>query len=166
METQHAAIAVDQQVVVFRLEHTSYAVDIAAVSEIVRPQVLTEVPHPPPCVLGVINLRGSIIPVIDLRQRCGLPSVEQTRDTRIVVVQSEGRSVGLQVDAVSEVIVLPAEAIVSAVGLVRGAESANLLQGVARLEERLILLLDLTEVVDTTVELVAPSEAELAALGV
>lgn len=164
MDTQEEANAIDQQVVVFRLEQTSYAVPIAAVHEIVRPQAVTEVPHPPPCVLGVIDLRGMIIPVIDLRQRCGMPSVAASRDTRVVVVQVEGRNIGLQVDAVSEVIVLVAEAIVSAVGLVRGARSASLLLGVARVEDRLILLLDLARVVDTTTAMVIPDDAELAAL--
>ena len=164
MDPQDEASAVDQQVVVFRLEQTSYAVPIAAVHEIVRPQAVTAVPHPPPCVLGVIDLRGLIIPVLDLRQRCGMPAVAASRDTRVVVVQVEGRNIGLQVDAVSEVIVLAAEAIVSAVGLVRGAESASLLLGVARVEERLILLLDLARVVDTAAHFVLPDEADLAAL--
>lgn len=146
---QTQAVMADQQVVIFRLDQSSYAVDIAAVREIIRPQPLTVVPHAPPCVLGVINLRSSIVPVLDLRQRCGLPSAEQTRDSRVVVVQVHDRSMGLLVDAVSEVIVLPGDTVEPAAGLVRGAENAGLLQGVARLEDRLILLLDLRRAIDT-----------------
>jgi purine-binding chemotaxis protein CheW len=139
----------DQQVVIFRLHESSYAVDIAAVREIIQPQPITFVPHAPHCVLGVINLRSSIVPVLDLRQRCGLPSAEQTRESRIVVVQIGDQSVGLQVDAVSEVTVLPADQIELATGLVRGDTNSYLLRGVARLDDRLILLLDLSRAIDT-----------------
>lgn len=155
----------DQHVVIFRLAESSYAVDIAAVREIILPQPLTYVPHAPPCVLGVINLRSSIVPVVNLRQRCGLPSVEQTRDSRVVVVQVDDRSVGLQVDAVSEVIVLAGDTVESAVSLVRGAESANLLQGVARLDDRLILLLNLRRAIDVGEPLELPASPDVAVVG-
>src|SRR5690348_9894294 len=96
----------DQQVVIFRLGESSYAIEIAAVREIIRPQPITVVPQAPPCVVGVINLRSTVVPVLDLRKRCGLPEGEQTRESRVVVVQVGSESVGLQVDAVSEVITL------------------------------------------------------------
>src|SRR5664280_3036381 len=106
MEVKKSESDTDQQVVIFRLGTGSYAVDIAAVREIIRPQPITVVPQAPPFVVGVINLRSSIVPVLDLRSRCGLPAAEQTKDSRVVVVQVNDQSVGLQVDAVSEVTLL------------------------------------------------------------
>lgn len=140
----------DLQVVIFRLASGSYAVDIAAVREIIRPQPITVVPQAPPFVVGVINLRSSIVPVLDLRSRCGLPPAEPTKDSRVVVVQVNEQSVGLQVDAVSEVILLPSDLIEPAAGLIRGTGHEKLLRGVARLDERLIMLLDLSQAIDTT----------------
>jgi len=139
----------DQQVVIFRLADCSYAVNIASVREIIRPQPITFVPQAPPHVVGVINLRSSIVPVLDLRSRCGLPPNEESRDNRVVVVHVDDQSVGLQVDAVSEVTILPADAIEPASGLIRGVEQHKLLYGVARLDDRLIMLLDLTRAIDT-----------------
>src|SRR5664279_4804755 len=104
MERSKSVVDGDLQVVIFRLAAGSYAVDIAAVREIIRPQSITVVPQAPPFVVGVINLRSSIVPVLDLRSRCGLPPAEPTKDSRVVVVQVNDQSVGLQVDAVSEVI--------------------------------------------------------------
>jgi len=117
-------------------------------------------------VVGVINLRSSIVPVFDLRRRCGFPPAEETRDSRVVVVQVNDQSVGLQVDAVSEVIALPHDTIEPAAGLIRGAAQEQLLRGVARMENRLVLLLDLNNAVDTSISLdlsAVPVEAASAA---
>jgi purine-binding chemotaxis protein CheW len=151
MDKATNAVDTDQQVVIFRLGTSSYAVDIAAVNTIILPQPITVVPQAPPFVVGVINLRSSIVPVLDLRARCGLPSAEETKDSRIMVVQVEDQSIGLQVDAVSEVLVLPADCISPSAGLIRGASHEQLLKGVARLDDRLIMLLDLSKAVDTTI---------------
>ncbi len=97
-DKEQALASGDRQVVIFRLAEGSYAIDIAAVREIIRPQALTTVPQAPPCVVGVINLRSSIVPVLDLRRRCGLPPINATRDSRVVVVQVGDQSVGLQVE--------------------------------------------------------------------
>src|SRR5579871_4245072 len=101
MET--GVVGGEQQVVIFDLAHSSYAIDIAAVREIIRMQPITPVPGAPADIVGVINLRSSVVPVLDLRQRCGLPATEETRATRIVVVQAGKESLGLIVDNVSEV---------------------------------------------------------------
>jgi purine-binding chemotaxis protein CheW len=161
MEQGKSVVDGDLQVVIFRLAAGSYAVDIAAVREIIRPQPITVVPQAPPFVVGVINLRSTIVPVLDLRSRCGLPPEEPTKDSRVVVVQVDEQSVGLQVDAVSEVILLPADLIEPAIGLIRGAGHEKLLRGVARLDDRLIMLLDLSQAIDTT-GLTAHSEGERA----
>jgi purine-binding chemotaxis protein CheW len=149
MEVKKSESDTDQQVVIFRLGTGSYAVDIAAVNEIIRPQPITAVPQAPPFVVGVINLRSSIVPVLDLRSRCGLPAAEQTKDSRVVVVQVNDQSVGLQVDAVSEVTLLSPELIEPSAGLIRGAGQEQLLIGVARLDDRLVMLLDLAQAIDT-----------------
>lgn len=141
----------DQQVVIFRLGESSYAIEIAAVREIIRPQPITVVPQAPPCVVGVINLRSTVVPVLDLRKRCGLPEGEQTRESRVVVVQVGSESVGLQVDAVSEVITLATDTIEPAAGVIRGAEDV-LLRGVARQDDRLVMLLDLARAIDTSTQ--------------
>lgn len=153
MDQQQPATESDQQVVIFRLAESSYAIEIAAVREIIRPQPVTVVPQAPPFVVGVINLRSSVVPVLDLRRRCGLPAGEQTRESRVVVVQIGDQSVGLQVDAVSEVIILPPDVIEPAATVIRGAGHEQLLRGVARLDERLVMLLDLAHVVDTSMQI-------------
>jgi purine-binding chemotaxis protein CheW len=150
---EQAGDAADLQIVIFRLAQSNYALEIAAVREIIRPQPVTVVPQAPPFVMGVINLRSSIVPVVDLRRRCGLPAADVTRESRVVVVHVEGQSVGLHVDAVSEVTTLPPGAIEPAAAVVRGAAAEQLLRGVARLDDdRLILLLDLAMAVDTSVQ--------------
>ena len=137
----------DQQYVVFTLSTSSYALDIACVQEIIRLPALTQVPQSLPYVVGIINLRGSIVPVLDLRQRCGLPAGEATAATRVVVVQQESQNLGLIVDGVDEVTTIPVTAIEPVADIVRGASAQRLLLGVARLEDRLVLLLDLSKIV-------------------
>jgi purine-binding chemotaxis protein CheW len=137
----------DQQYVVFTLATSSYALDIASVQEIIRLPALTQVPQALPYVVGITNLRGSIVPVLDLRQRCGLPAGEATAATRVVVVQQASYNLGLIVDGVDEVRTIPGTAIEPVADIVRGASEQRLLLGVARLDERLVLLLDLATIV-------------------
>lgn len=146
-----------RQVVIFRLGDGRYAVEIAAVREIIRPQPITVVPLAPPFVVGVLNLRGSIVPVLDLRSRCGLAAALQTRESRVVVVQVEGLTVGLQVDSVSEVVTLAPDCLEPAPNLTNGGQE-QLLLGVARLDQHLIMLLDLSAAV-TTVGQATPVDA-------
>src|SRR5437763_16976232 len=94
----------EQQLVVFELGAELYGVEIARVHEIIRLQAVTRVPRSPAFVEGVINLRGKVIPVVDLRRRFGLPSAEHTRSSRIVVVEIGDQVVGIVVDGVSEVL--------------------------------------------------------------
>lgn len=152
MDTHDVSGDLDQQVVIFRLAQSSYAIEIAAVREIIRPQPVTVVPQAPACVVGVINLRSSVVPVLDLRKRCGLPSAEQTGESRVVVVQVDDQSVGLQVDAVSEVITVSPEVIEPAAAVVRGAGAEQVLRGVAKVEDRLVMLLDLPQVINTSLD--------------
>ncbi|TAJ07394.1 MAG: chemotaxis protein CheW [Nitrospirae bacterium] len=130
------------QFVTCHVDGEEFAVDILSVQEIIRMVEITRVPKSPSFVEGVINLRGRIIPVLDLRRRLGVPEAARTAQSRIVVVMVRGRVVGLVVDSVSEVLRIPKSAMEPAPSL--GATvGAEFIQGVGRLEDRLLTLLDL-----------------------
>jgi purine-binding chemotaxis protein CheW len=132
----------EEQLVVFDLAGESYGLSIAAVQEIVRMQHITKVPRAPEFVEGVTNLRGRIIPVLNLRYRLGLASEDNSGSARIVVVQISTHTVGLIVDAVSEVLMISSDAIEPPSPVVKSVDSM-FLRGVARVGERLILLFSL-----------------------
>lgn len=136
------SLAQERQLVVFELSEEAYALDIGVVREVIRMQEITHVPRTPVFLEGVINLRGRIIPVVDLRKKLGLPPGQGGRDTRIVVVDIGGQGLGLVVDAVTEVLRVPVEAVESPSALVASA-ATEYLNGIVNLERRLILLLDL-----------------------
>jgi purine-binding chemotaxis protein CheW len=135
----------ERQLVIFDLACEAYGVDINAVQGIIRMQTITKVPRTPEYVEGVINLRGEVIPVVDLRKRFGLTATEETKDSRIVVVYIGEQQVGMVVDAVTEVLRISADSIEPPSSVITTADSAYLM-GIAKLEERLIILLDLEQV--------------------
>ncbi|MCL6499651.1 MAG: chemotaxis protein CheW [Firmicutes bacterium] len=137
----------EQQLVVVRLDRERYGVPIEHVHEIIRMQEVTRIPRAPSFVEGVINLRGQVIPVIDLRRRFGLAAGERNGASRIVVVEMNGSRVGMVVDAVLEVMRLPDSAVVPPEELLAASEVA-FLQGVAKQGDDLILLLDLQRVLE------------------
>lgn len=130
------------QFVTCRIAHEEFAFDVLSVQEINRMVEVTRVPKAPFFVEGVINLRGRIIPVLDLRRRFGIPPADQTDDSRIMVVLVRQRMVGLIVDEVVEVLRIPKSTIEPppSVGTSAGAEFT---QGVGRIEDRLLIVLDL-----------------------
>ena len=132
----------ERQLVIFDLAGQSYGVNIGTVREIIRMQEITQVPRTPDYVEGVINLRGKVIPVIDMRKRFGFPVVEHTKDTRIVVIDIGGADIGATVDAVTEVLRLGAGSIEPPSSVITTNDSDYLL-GIAKLETQLIILLDL-----------------------
>lgn len=132
----------EEHVVIFRLADEYYALDIQAVQEIVRMQAITSIPGADAWVEGITNLRGRVVPVIDLRRRCGIDTSEYTAETRIVVVGSANGMVGLIVDAVSEVMRIPSEQIEPPSSIVSVPENSYL-RGVAKLDDRLVSLMDL-----------------------
>jgi purine-binding chemotaxis protein CheW len=140
-----AAPGEERQLVVFQLGAELYGVEIARVHEIIRLQTITRVPRAPSFVEGVINLRGKVIPVVDLRRRFGLVAAEHTRRTRIVVVEIGDQVVGMIVDGVSEVLRVPASVVEPPSPVVAGIDS-EYLHGIAKLSERLVILLDLDRV--------------------
>jgi purine-binding chemotaxis protein CheW len=135
----------EEQLVVFRLGDESYGVSIEVVNTIIRLSEITAVPHTPASVSGVINLRGVIVPVIDLRRRFGLPASEATKASRIVVVENDGIMVGMIVDAVTETLRLSGGQIEPLSPLVQSVD-AQYLRGVGKVGERLIILLALEQV--------------------
>ena len=136
----------ENQVVVFNLADEHYGVEIAAVDGIIKMQAITVVPRAPHFVEGVTNLRGEVLPVIDLRTRFGMVKVEAyTNDTRIVVVELGGQKVGMIVDAVTQVLRIQSESIEPPSPIVTTLDSA-FIRGIAKVDERLVILLDLTRV--------------------
>jgi len=132
----------EEHVVIFRLADEFYALDIQAVQEIVRMQSITSIPGSDPWVEGITNLRGRVVPVIDLRKRCGVELREYTAETRIVVVSSATGMVGLIVDAVSEVMRIPGDQVEAPSAIVTVPENTYL-RGIAKLENQLVSLMDL-----------------------
>ena len=135
----------ETQLVVFDLAAEYYGVDINDVREIMRMQVITRVPGAPSFVEGVINLRGRVVPVVDLRKRLRLTIGEQTKESRIVVVDIGGRNVGVMVDAVTEVLRIPLSSVEPPSSMIANVNS-DYLKGIAKLEAKLIILLDLNKV--------------------
>lgn len=134
------------QVVSFKLGSEEYGVDIAQVQEINRMVEITHVPRAPHFMEGVINLRGQLIPIIDLRTRFGMPREEHTKHTRIVVTEIGSKRVGMVVDSVSEVLRLPVEQIEDAPEMLSGVDT-EYIRGVGKIEDRLIILLDLARII-------------------
>jgi purine-binding chemotaxis protein CheW len=130
------------QLVSFTIGDEEFGVDILKVQEINRMIAVTRVPNAPPHVDGVINLRGKVIPVIDLRSRLGMPRKAHDKSTRIVVVELRGKIVGFVVDAVSEVLRIPKNVTEAPPSLVAGID-ADYITAVGKLEDRLLILLDL-----------------------
>jgi len=130
------------QVACFRLGDDLYAIDIMRIKEIIRPQKLTGLPKAHDFVEGVINLRGTVIPIIDLRKRFGFPHREADRSTRLLIVAMAGHLVGIVVDDVTEVVTIQVKDIKPPPPMVKGV-GAEYLIGVCLAEESLIMLLNL-----------------------
>ncbi len=137
------------QLVSFNIGSEEFGVDILKVQEINRMVEITKVPQAPHYVEGVINLRGKVIPIVDLRKRFNLENKEYDKNTRIVVVDINGNILGMVVDSVSEVLRLPSNTIEPPPEIVTGINS-EYIKGVAKLENRLLIFLDLSKVIDVS----------------
>ncbi len=135
----------ETQLVVFVLASEEFACNIADVREVLKMIRITPLPRSLDFVEGVINLRGEVIPVIDLRKRFNLPAVDRTEESRIIIVEVEERMVGLTVDSVSEVIRLSNQQIQEAPNQVAG-EQTNLIMGVGKIDERMLIILNLERI--------------------
>ena len=135
----------DIQIVGFRIGRETFGLPIAMVREIVRVPEITSVPNAPDYIEGVINLRGRIIPVVDLRKRFGEKVIEASKRNRIVVVELESRAIGLIVNSASEVIKIPPSDIEAPHSVFQEGE-LNYITGVGKLRGRLVMLLDLSKI--------------------
>ena len=128
------------QVVIFFLGDIEFGVDILQVREIERHIAATRVPRVPDYIEGVINLRGQLVPVVDLRSRLGMRAKPPTKDTRIIVAQLGERRIGMTVDRVREVTRIPVEHIEAKRSLLAGLE-AEYVARLARIDNRVVILL-------------------------
>ncbi|SOB57721.1 Chemotaxis protein CheW [Pseudodesulfovibrio profundus] len=135
------------QLVTFSIGEEEFGVNILQVQEIIRTMEITNVPRAPEFVEGVINLRGKVIPIVDMRSRFGLESKEHDKYTRIIVVEIGMIIVGFVVDSVSEVLRIPASSVQPPPPVVAGMDS-DYIDGVGKLEDRLLILLDLDSLID------------------
>ena len=146
-----------QQFVIYQLAQEQFGVGITVVESIIKMQEITAVPQAPEFVEGVTNLRGDVLPVIDLRKRFGIPPSEREDDARIIVVEIDGQHVGMIVDAVTEVLTLEDESIEATSAIVIG-EGVDFIEGIAKVDDQLVTIIDLGKV------LLSDEQFELAAM--
>lgn len=147
MSNENKTLAIDEilQLVSFKIGEEEFGVDILKVQEINRMLEITQVPNSPEFVEGIINLRGKVIPVIDLRIKLNMVKKEYDSNTRVVVVEVNNRVVGFIVDEVSEVLRIPKSITEPPPALVSGI-SSEFITAVGKLENRLLILLDLEKI--------------------
>jgi purine-binding chemotaxis protein CheW len=142
------------QWVIFKLDNETYGINVMQVQEILRYTEIAPVPGAPDYVLGIINLRGNVVTVIDTRSRFGLPSAELDDSTRVVIIEAEKQVIGILVDSVAEVVYLRRSEIDNAPN-VGTEESAKYIQGVSNRDNEVLILVDLDKLLsdDEWVEL-------------
>jgi purine-binding chemotaxis protein CheW len=136
------------QLVSFNIGAEEFGVDILQVQEINKLVQVTKVPNSPVFVEGVINLRGKVIPIVDLRTRLGMEKRVHDKNTRSIVVEIEGKTIGFVVDSVNEVLRIPKSITEAPPAIVAGID-ANYITSVAKMEDRLLILLDLDKILTT-----------------
>lgn len=134
----------------FKVGEETFAADIMQIREIILCRKVTRIPKAPDFIEGIINLRGRVIPVIDMRKRLGLPAIEPTRAARIIVMKFQDRKrVGVIVDSVVNVIRIKEDEMQAAPNIAKGIES-EYLKGIVRVGDELVLVLDMEKVLTTT----------------
>ncbi|MFQ5900990.1 MAG: chemotaxis protein CheW [Thermodesulfobacteriota bacterium] len=133
------------QLALFRIGEDEYVVNIMRIKEVIKYQKITHVPKSPPFIEGVINLRGIVVPIVDMRKRFDIPSPSINPKVRIIIMQVEDRILGILVDEVSDVIKLPASSIMPPPKIIKGIE-AEFLEGVCEVKERVLLLLNIDKI--------------------
>ncbi len=147
----------ETQLVVFDLASEYYGVDIGDVREIIRMQNVTRVPGTPAYMEGVTNLRGKVVPVVDLRKRLNLKVKAQTKESRIVVVDIGGKDVGVIVDGVTEVLRIPLASVEPPSQMVADSEKGYI-RGIAKLGDKLVILLGLERVMGEQLSILKESQ--------
>ncbi|ERI09232.1 chemotaxis protein CheW [Aneurinibacillus aneurinilyticus] len=144
----HKDIVEEIKVIVFRLKDEEYGVEVNQVKSIERLEHITRVPRTPQFIKGVINMRGIVTPIVDLRRRFGIEEATYNETTRVIIVAIGEIEVGLIVDSANDVIDIPINAIEPPPEVVGGIEAVYL-RGVAKLDRRLLILLNLNKVLNT-----------------
>lgn len=144
MKDENAGNAQHRQCVTFRLDDEVYGINVMLVQEVLRVTDIAPVPGAPGYVVGIINLRGNVVTVIDTRMRFGLPSREMDDSTRIVIIEAEKQTVGIVVDSVAEVVDIYSNEIESAPN-VGNDDTARYIEGVVSRDEELLILVDLNK---------------------
>jgi len=152
-----------RQFIGFSVGEEEYGLELLRVKEVIRVRGITWLPKAPSFVKGIINLRGDVIPIIDLRDKFGLESHEDTAQTRVIVVEVEGRLIGMVVDSASQVVRIPLDQI-DPPPPVLGGLSQELITGVGKLEDKLVILLD-PDAILTVDQKVALSSIDVATVG-
>jgi purine-binding chemotaxis protein CheW len=137
----------EHQLVIFTVAGENYGVEIGSVESIVKMQAITSIPHSLPFVEGITNLRGVVLPVINLRSRFGMPPHEADKNTRIVIALNETYKVGMIVDSVSEVLRIQDHEIEPPPPMVTTVDSSYI-TGIAKVDGRLIILLNLSRILN------------------
>jgi len=130
-----------RQLISFTVGAEEYGLELRQVKEIIRMGQITRLPRAPEFVKGIINLRGQVIPIVDLRQRFGLPRAEDTVMTRVIVVEAGGVPVGLVVDSASQVVRVPMDQIEPPPPFL-GTHAGDFIDGVGKLDDRIIITVD------------------------
>ena len=142
------------QLVSFELNGEEFGIDILLVQEIIRMMQITKVPNSPDFIDGVVNIRGRIIPVVNLRTKLGMPRKEHDARTRIVVVDVLNKTTGFLVDAVNEVLRIPESITEAPPTIVSGGINSEFIKSVGKLEDRLLILIDLEKILSHSEKLV------------
>ena len=137
-----------KQLISFTVGAEEYGLELLRVKEIIRMCRITWLPKAPPCVKGMINLRGEVTPIVDLRERFGLQAQEQTAKTRVIVVEVEGKTVGMVVDSASQVVCVPADQF-DPPPAVMGERSRDFITAVGKTGDRLIIMIDVDRILST-----------------
>jgi purine-binding chemotaxis protein CheW len=138
-----------KQIISFTAGAEEYGLELLRVREVIRMRPITRLPRAPSCVMGIVNLRGDVIPIVDLRARFGLARIEHTAMTRIIVVKVDQKPVGMVVDSTSQVVRLPTDQI-SPPPPVVGQAVQDFITGVAKLDEKLIILIDVDKILSAS----------------
>lgn len=137
-----------RQLISFTVGAEEYGLELLRVKEVIRMRQITWLPKAPSCVKGIINLRGDVIPIIDLRDRFGLHAIEHTAMTRIIVVEVEGRLVGIVVDSASQVVRVPADQFDPPPPML-GKTARGFITGVGKMEGKLIITIDVDRILSS-----------------
>ncbi|MEF3254659.1 MAG: chemotaxis protein CheW [Deferribacterales bacterium] len=134
-----------QQYVTFNLDSEKYAMDIMFIEEIIRVTEITEVPRAPEFIEGIINIRGKVIPVVDLKKKLGLGSISQDNNTRIIITNIRNKKVGFLVDAVNEVIRIDSSEIEPTPAVTMTLDSSYIV-GMAKTDKGMIIIIDIAKI--------------------